>query len=101
VTNARVSIVIPGEKTALKLEKTGDEYFCVLFSKDPLRDFNAVLQQIKGFEAEVALPERVGKALGQRLIPHSALQCAPGAPEFTTRSETGDIAALFLKIPVR
>jgi Papain family cysteine protease len=101
VTSTRISIVIPGEKTALKLEKTGDEYLCLLFSKDPLRDFNAVLQQIKGYENGVPLPERVGKALGKRLIPEKALRCTLNAPEFSTTAETGSAAALFLKIPVR
>lgn len=101
ITNSSVKIVIPSEKSGLVLEKTGDEYICLFFSREPIPDFNKLLQQIKKESITRDFPESVQKALGKRLIAAKDLDFAPKSVQFETTSTKGIIVPMILKIPVR
>ena len=101
ITNPKVKIVVPGEKQGLVLEKTGTEYICLFFSREPIRDFNILLQQIKKEALSRPFPESVQKALGKRMIANKSLVFTPDGVQFETSATIGTIVPVMLQIPVK
>jgi hypothetical protein len=101
ITNPKVKVTIPDEKHGLVLEKTGTEYICLFFSREPIRDFNALLLQIKKETLTRPFPESVQKTLDKRLIANKNLVFSPNVVQFETSSTIGTIVPVMLQIPVK
>ncbi|MCC6280266.1 MAG: hypothetical protein IT262_06695, partial [Saprospiraceae bacterium] len=71
------------------------------FSREPIRDFNILLQQIKKEALSRPFPESVQKALGKRMIANKSLVFTPESVQFETSAATGVIAPVILQIPVK
>lgn len=99
ITNSKVKVIVPEELSALRLEEPGTEHICLLFSREPLRDFNTLLQQIQSGTG--AFPDRLKKALGTRVVPAAQVKYSGTSVAFDTYSVKGLVVPVMLKIPVR
>lgn len=100
ISNSYVNLVIPGPKSGLILEKPGDEYICMIVSKDPLSNFNAILQQLKN-SPSLPLQDRLNKALGVAVVKPEQLHFLPDVVQFSSTDLKGKIVPIVLRIPVK
>jgi len=100
ITNSHVNLVVPGPKSGLKLEKTGDEYIGILVSKDPLPNFNALLQAIST-NTKIPVKDRMDRALGAMVIKSETVDFTADNIQFSTADTKGKVLSLLLKIPVK
>jgi hypothetical protein len=100
ITNSKVNLVVPDAKSGLKLEKIGEEYIGILVSKDPLNNFNALLQNLV-LNPKMPVKDRLDRALGVLEIKTEQLTYANNEIQFSTTDTKGKVAALLLKIPVK
>lgn len=100
ISNSYVNLSIPSPKTGLILEKPGDEYIGILVSKEPIANFNAILEQLKT-NSSLPLIDRLNKAVGAAVIKPELLHFSPDLVQFSTVDLKGKIAPIVLRIPVK
>lgn len=100
ISNSYVNLVVPGPKSGLVLEKPGEEYIGILVSKEPIANFNTILQQLKNTPT-LPLLDRLNKALNNVLIKPEQQHFMPDAVQFSSIDLKGKVVPIVLKIPVK
>ncbi len=80
-------IVIPGDERALKLETSGKNYLLVLYSNQPIDDFNVKAKAIRDSE-QSKFYSRVTSVLGDILIPYSNVKYDTDSMKFEAALKT-------------
>ncbi len=101
VSNSKVRVLVPGERSALVLEQPGIEHICLFFCREPLKDFNQILGQIKALYPVKPVFQCIRMALGKRMAASSELTFAPDKVRFETSGTKGGIVPVLLEIRVK
>ena len=95
---AGAELVIPGLDQAMQLTHAGTDNLCVLFSARPLEDteFNTVVRQVR--DGSGTFPDRLARALGDRLVPATDIRYQAAEMSFEARSSRGYIVPIVLQL---
>ncbi len=100
ITNSFVELAIPGPKTALRLEKQGEEYLVMLISRSPIRNINSIIKTLEEQEGQ-SFVEGVRKALGKAGLKPEDTVFGQQAISFVNRGAGPEaVLPLFVRIKV-
>ncbi len=83
-------IAIPSKNKVLVLEEAGKEHICILFCKEPMVNFEAVVNDIAGMDGD--LLHRLEQYFGEYLISQNNIQYKPESMSFKAKQTVGETA---------
>jgi hypothetical protein len=96
----KVNLAIPGKYSALKLTQPGTEYWCFLFSDQPIDKLNTYLAAMK-VNYTTDFVKRLEKAFGRQLLSSQRVRYASGRMQVESDMSGGEIASIVVKMVVR
>jgi hypothetical protein len=100
ITTSSVKLAIPGEDAALQLNKQGKEYLCLLFSKDPLVNFNNGLEKLKTYKSG-DFYKNLSKAFGSDMVSDEVISYKNETPGYSANFSKGLFVPIIVQINVR
>lgn len=102
VLEKTAEIVIPSEELMLQLPAPGEDYLCIIYSMQPIPDFERRVKAVELLERR-PFPDKVREVFGDVLIPISQVHYERNRMAFKTqvKPDQGSAAAIFLRVEAR
>ncbi|MBK8503368.1 MAG: C1 family peptidase [Saprospiraceae bacterium] len=99
ITLPKIQLAIPAAYGALQLSRSGVEYWCFLFSKSPIDNFNQSMDKIKASK-EVDLYKRLEKSFGDKLLKPDKLKYSDEKMQLESALINSEIVPILLKLRI-
>jgi hypothetical protein len=95
----QVNLSIPGKYSALRLGNTGNEYWCFLFSQQPISKFNEHLALLKK-NTNPDFNKKLKSVFGSKLLSGSRIKYAPDRMHAESDMSNEEIIPMVLKLRI-
>lgn len=86
-------------KRGLTTDMVGNDLLCILYSAEEIKDIEDVVRKVKNSNGDFT--SRLQTALGNRLIPSSAIKYSSDDMGLSVKTNSGTVAPLILKVNVQ
>ncbi|MBL7814577.1 MAG: C1 family peptidase [Saprospiraceae bacterium] len=100
IATTKIELAIPSESSAIQLSKIGTEYFCFLWSNEPIVDFNDLLISLKN-KTNTLTWDNINAFFKEKIPPLSTIRYEKQKIGFSTYQEKTCIVPIIIRLNVQ